>query len=188
MNQKLIVGISGASGVIYGIRMLEVLKELEGIESHLILSKSAEKTIQIETDYSVENVIDLADQVYQAQNMAAAVSSGSFLTLGMVILPCSIKTLSGVAHSFNDNLLVRAADVCLKERRKLVLVPRETPLHKGHLELMIKVADHGGVILPPAPSFYHDPKTILDIVDQTIGKVLDQFQIPHQLFKRWQGK
>ncbi len=188
MKKRLIVGISGASGIIYGIRLLEVLKDIENIETHLIISESAELTLKLEVkNWSIEKVKELADVVYNIKNMAAKISSGSFLTSGMVIIPCSIKTLSGIANSYNENLLIRAADVCLKERRKLVVVVRETPLHLGHIELMEKVTRIGGIILPPVPSFYHEPKNIDDIVNQTIGKVLDQFHIEHNLFKRWNG-
>ena len=187
-KKRLIVGISGASGIIYGIRLLEVLKDIENIETHLIISESAELTLKLEVkNWSIEKVKELADVVYNIKNMAAKISSGSFLTSGMVIIPCSIKTLSGIANSYNENLLIRAADVCLKERRKLVVVVRETPLHLGHIELMEKVTRIGGIILPPVPSFYHGPETIEDILNQTIGKVLDQFGIEHNLFKRWNG-
>lgn len=150
--KRIIVGITGATGVIYGIRLLEVLKEL-GIESHVMLSEAAKKNILIETSFTVKMVEELAYKIHDIKNMAASISSGSFKTDGMVIVPCTIKTLSGVAHSYNDNLIVRAADVVLKERRRLILVVRETPLHKGHLELMSRVADLGGIILPPFRPF-----------------------------------
>ncbi len=185
--QKLIVGLSGSSGVIYGIRLLEVLRGIPEVESHLILSKGAELTLRLETPYSIDEVKSLADVSYDPGNLAAAVSSGSFRVSGMVVMPCSMKSLAQIALSLNDNLLTRAADVTLKERRKLVLVPRETPLHLGHLRHMTAVTEMGGVILPPAPSFYHAPKTIMDLVDQTVGKVLDQFGIEHRLFQRWGG-
>ena len=185
--KRIIVGITGASGVIYGIRLLEVLREL-GIESHLILSDSAKKNIAIETDYGVESVEKLAHTVHNSKNMAASVSSGSFKTDGMIIAPCTIKTLSGVAYSYNDNLIVRAADVVLKERRRLVLLIRETPLHKGHLEMLVRVADLGGIVLPPIPAFYHGPKTIEDIIDHSIGKIIDLFDIEHSLYRRWEGQ
>jgi len=185
--QKLIIGLSGSSGVIYGIRLLEVLRGIPEVESHLILSKGAELTLSLETPYSVDEVKSLADVSYDPGNLAAAVSSGSFRVSGMVVMPCSMKSLAQIALSLNDNLLTRAADVTLKERRKLVLVPRETPLHLGHLRHMTAVTEMGGVILPPAPSFYHAPKTIMDLVDQTVGKVLDQFGIEHRLFQRWGG-
>ncbi len=184
MSKRIVIGISGASGVTYGVRLLSLLKESD-YETHLILSEAAKLNIEIETDYTPDAVQAMASHVYDHKNMAAALSSGSFLTNGMVVIPCTIKTLSGIAHSYNENLLVRAADVTLKEKRKLVLVVRETPLHVGHLRLMTLAAEMGAHILPPVPSFYHQPKTIEDIVDQTIGKVFDYLGIAHQLFKRW---
>ena len=185
--QRLIVGLSGASGAIFGVRLLQVLKENPEIESHLILSKSAEVTLRLETPFEADEVRALADVVHAPDNLAASLSSGSFPVMGMVVIPCSMKSLAQIALSLNDNLLTRAADVTLKERRKLVLVPRETPLHLGHLRYMTAVTEMGGVILPPVPSFYHQPKTILDLVDHTVGKVLDQFGIQHALFRRWAG-
>ncbi len=185
--KRLIVGLSGSSGIIYGVRLLEVLKDIRGVETHLILSKGAEVTLRLETDRSSDSIRALADVVHAHDNLAASISSGSFRVAGMAVVPCSMKSLAQIALSLNENLLARAADVTLKERRKLVLVPRETPLHLGHLRHMTAVAEMGGVILPPAPSFYHGPKRIMDIVDQTVGKVLDQFEIEHTLFKRWSG-
>lgn len=184
MQRPLIVGISGASGVIYGVEMLRVLKEL-GQPSHLILSDSGVRNLEIETTYSAEQVRAMADKVYDVRDVGAAVASGSFRHRGMVVAPCTIKTLSAIANSFNYNLLIRAADVTLKEKRPLVLMVRETPLHKGHLELMAKAADLGALILPPVPAFYHQPKTIEDIIHQSIGKALDYFGIEHNLFRRW---
>ena len=184
MNKRLVVGISGASGVTYGVRLLQVLKDTD-YETHLIISKSGELNIEIETDYDPADVKAMADYVYDHKNVAASLASGSFLTAGMVVVPCTIKTLSGIANSYNENLLVRAADVTLKEKRKLALVVRETPLHKGHLRLLSMAADMGAHILPPVPSFYHMPKTIDDIIDQTIGKILDFMGIEHDLFRRW---
>ena len=184
MPKRIVVGISGASGVTYGVRLLQVLKDTD-YETHLIISKSGELNIKIETDYDPADVKAMADYVYDHKNVAASLASGSFLTAGMVVVPCTIKTLSGIANSYNENLLVRAADVTLKEKRKLALVVRETPLHKGHLRLMTIAADMGAHILPPVPSFYHMPKTIDDIVDQTIGKIFDFMGIEHDLFKRW---
>lgn len=184
--QRLIVGISGASGTIYGVRLLEVLREAP-VETHLILSRAARSVAEYETEYTGAQIEALADVVYRNDDLAARVSSGSFQTMGMVVAPCSIKSLSAIAHSYNDNLLARAADVVLKEQRRLVLVVRETPLHVGHLRLMTQAAECGAVILPPMPSFYHRPQTIADIVDHTVGKVLDQFGIEHQLFCRWAG-
>lgn len=186
MAKRLVVGISGASGVIYGVTMLQLLKE-KGYETHLIISEAGKKNIQLETDLAVSDVAALATHTYENRNVGAAIASGSFLTEGMVVIPCSIKTLSGIANSYDENLLVRAADVVLKEKRKLVLVVRETPLHKGHLKLMMEAADMGAHILPPIPSFYHHPKTLEDIIHQTIGKIFDFFGIPHNLFTRWDG-
>ena len=184
MSKRLVVGISGASGVTYGVRLLQVLQDTD-YETHLIISKSGELNIQIETDYDPADVKAMADYVYDHKNIAASLASGSFLTEGMVVVPCTIKTLSGIANSYNENLLVRAADVTLKEKRKLALVVRETPLHKGHLRLLTMAADMGAHILPPVPSFYHMPKTIEDIIDQTIGKIFDFMGIEHNLFDRW---
>ena len=178
MSKRIVVGISGASGVIYGVRLLEVLRDV-GCETHLIISKAGMLNINIETDYTIEQVSSMAHTVYDPSDMAAAVASGSFLTHAMVVAPCTIKTLSGIASSFSENLLIRAADVTLKEKRKLVLLVRETPLHIGHLRLMMQAAEMGVHILPPIPSFYHQPKTIGDIIDQTIGKLLDFLGIEH---------
>jgi 4-hydroxy-3-polyprenylbenzoate decarboxylase len=187
MSKRIVVGISGASGVIYGTRLLNLLKETD-YETHLIISESGKLNIEIETQYKPEDVEAMADVVYDHKDMAAALASGSFLTEGMIVVPCTIKTLSGIANSYNENLIVRAADVTLKEKRKLVLVVRETPLHKGHLRLMTVAADMGAHILPPVPSFYHQPKTIEDLIDQTIGKTFDYLGIEHDLFKRWGEK
>ncbi len=184
MPRRIVIGISGASGVTYGVRILHLLQE-SNYETHLIISRAGKLNIEIETPYTADQVAAMADRVYDDADMAAAVSSGSFLTEGMIVAPCTIKSLSGIANSYNTNLLVRAADVTLKEKRKLVLVVRETPLHKGHLRLMSLAADMGAHILPPIPSFYHQPKTIGDIVDQTIGKIFDYFGIRHSLFRRW---
>ncbi len=186
-KKRVIIGITGASGVIYGI---EILKELskKDLETHLIISESGKKNISFETDYSVAEVESMADKVYDNEDLAAPPASGSFLTNGMIVAPCTIKTLSGIANSYSDNLIVRTADVSLKEKRKLVLLVRETPLHKGHLNLMSTAADMGAHILPPVPSFYHHPKTIEDIIRQTIGKVFDYLEIEHDLFERWGGK
>jgi 4-hydroxy-3-polyprenylbenzoate decarboxylase len=184
MQKRLIIGIAGASGVIYGVRMLEVLKN-QGIETHLIISDAGKLNIRIETDYDVDEVLAMADVTYNNKDIAASVASGSFLTMGMVVAPCTVKTLSGIANSFNDNLLIRAADVQLKEKRKVALLFRETPLHKGHLRLLTQAADMGAHIIPPVPAFYHHPKTIDDIINQSVGKVLDYIGIEHDLFKRW---
>ena len=187
--QRLIVGISGASGVIYGVRLLDVLRDVAEVESHLVMSSAAAQTISLETEYNPAQVEALADVVYRFRDIAAAISSGSFRTVGMVVIPCSMKTLSGVALSYSDNLLLRAADVVLKDGRKLVLVPRETPLHLGHLRLMTQVAEMGAVVAPPLPAFYHRPQTIDDIINQTVNRVLDLFgiELEEDLFQRWQG-
>lgn len=182
---RIVIGISGATGVIYGVRMLKALKAC-GAEVHLVYSQSALKNLAIETDYTAATLDSMATVVYDIDDVGASIASGSFKTDGMVVIPCSIKTLSSIANSFNYNLLIRAADVTLKERRRLVLVVRETPLHEGHLELMLKVTRIGGVIMPPAPAFYHMPKTIEDIIDQTVGKALDMFGVDAKLFKRWE--
>ena len=189
MKQRLIVGISGASGAIYGIRLLEILQKLAEINTHLIISKAAKRTIVLETDYKVDQVEKLADEVLPDHDIAASVSSGSYKTSGMVVIPCSIKTLSGIANSYADNLLVRAADVVLKEQRKLVLVLRETPLHLGHTQLMTRSIEIGATLLPAMPAFYHRPSTIDDLINQTVNRVLDQFDIelPDDLFERWAG-
>ncbi len=184
MAKRLIMGIAGASGVIYGIRMLEILKN-RGIEIHLIISEAGKLNIRIETDYDVDDVLTMADFTYTNKDIAASVASGSFLTMGMVVAPCTVKTLSGIANSYTDNLLIRAADVQLKEKRKLALLFRETPLHKGHLRLLSQAADMGAHITPPIPAFYHHPKTIDDIINQSVGKILDYIGIEHDLFKRW---
>ncbi len=186
MSKRIVIGMSGASGIIYGVRMLEYLKDTE-YETHLILSEAGKLNINIETDYTPEEVEAMADVTYDHKNVAAGPASGSFLTEGMVVVPCTIKSLSGIANAYTENLLVRAADVTLKEKRKLVLVVRETPFHKGHLRLMSQAADMGAHILPPVPSFYHFPKTIDDIIDQSIGKVFDYMGIKHDLFRRWDG-
>ena len=186
-DQGLIIGISGASGAIYGIRLLEILKKIN-IATHLILSRAAERTIELETDYAVDQVRKLATVCYDLDDIAAPVSSGSFKgTRGMVILPCSIKTLSALANSFNVNILIRAADVTLKERRKLVVAVRETPLHRGHLELMLRLTDMGAILFPPVPAFYQRPKDLEDIIRHSIGKILDLFDIEVPDFKRWAG-
>lgn len=186
MTLPLIVGISGASGVIYGVELLKALNEI-GHPTHLVISDNAQINLQLETDVDIDEVKALADVVHDTKNMGASISSGSFKTKGMIIAPCAIKTLSGIATSDNSNLLIRSGDVCLKERRRLVLMVRETPLHKGHLELMARCADLGATILPPVPAFYHKPKSVQDIINQSIGKALDQFDIEHDLFERWKG-
>jgi len=183
--RRLIVGISGASGVVYGIRTLQALREIPGVETHLVLSASAKRTILEESSWEVAAVEALADVVHSYRDIGASIASGSFQTMGMVVAPCSIKSLSGIVNCYADNLLTRAADVCLKERRRLVLLVRETPLHLGHVELLEKACRFGAIPLPPVPAFYNRPQTIEDIVDHTVGKVLDQFELPNQLLKRW---
>lgn len=185
--KRFIVGISGASGVIYGIRMLEVLKGIPDIETHLVMSRFGRLNVEIETDYTAQDVESLADVVHGYNNQAASISSGSFKTDGMVVAPCSMKTLSAIANSAADSLLVRAADVVLKERRTLVLMPREVPLHVGHCKLLYDAAQLGAVIAPPMPAFYNRPNTINDIVNHSIGRVLDLFDIDAGILTRWQG-
>ena len=186
-QKKLIVGISGASGVIYGIRLLETLQSMSGIETHLVVSNGAKINIAVETDRRIKDVEALADVVHNDKNLAASISSGSFQTDGMIIVPCSMKTLSGVVNSYADSLIVRAADVVLKERRRLVLVPRESPLHAGHTRLLHEAAVMGAIVCPPMPAFYTDPQTVDDIVDHTVGRILDLFGIETGLVRRWQG-
>jgi polyprenyl P-hydroxybenzoate/phenylacrylic acid decarboxylase-like protein len=183
----LVVGLSGSSGAQYGIRLLRVLHELGSPEVHLVISRGAEKTVRLETATEPSELYPLADHVHEPDEMAASISSGSFLTDGMVVCPCSMRTLAAIATGNADSLLIRAADVCLKERRRLVLVTRETPLNLIHLRNMVTVTEAGATVLPPVTAFYHQPKTIEDLIDQTVGKVLDQFGIEHQLFRRWNG-
>lgn len=189
MMQRIIIGLTGSSGVAYGIRLLDVLRFVADVETHLIVSAAAKQTLALETSYSLRDVQAMADVVYDDRDIAAAISSGSFITSGMIIIPCSIKTLSGIANSYNDTLITRAADVVLKEKRKLILVVRETPLHLGHLRLMTNVVEIGAILFPPMPAFYHQPKTVQDIIDQTVNRILDQYGItlPQTLFTRWQG-
>jgi 4-hydroxy-3-polyprenylbenzoate decarboxylase len=183
-----VVGISGASGSIYGIRLLEVIREeLPSVETHLVVSRAAKRTLVDETDYSVRDVEALASEVYDDRDIGAPLASGSFRTLGMAVVPCSIKTLSALATCRADTLIARAGDVTLKERRPLVAVVRETPLHVGHLRQMLALAELGGVILPPVPAFYTRPRTIRDLVDHTVGRVLDRFGLVHGLVAEWPG-
>ena len=185
-KKRIIVGITGASGPQYGIRTLEALRQA-GVETHLVLSMASQRNIVLESDWRVADVLALADYVYDPDDLSARIASGSFLTDGMIIAPCSMKSASGIASSYSDNLLIRAADVTLKERRRLVLMIRETPLHKGHLAIMLRCADIGAHILPPMVSFYHRPKTVQDIVDHSVGKGLDALGVEHDLFQRWNG-
>ena len=181
-----VVGITGASGTIYGIRALEALRGA-GVSIHLVMTQQARQTMRIETSFRPEDVERLADVVHDPNNVAAAISSGSFKTDGMLVAPCSIKTASAIAYSLNDNLLVRAADVSLKERRRLVLMVRETPLHLGHLRTLTRLAEIGATIVPPIPGFYTKPQTIDDIVNHAVGKSLDAMGVDNELFRRWQG-
>ncbi len=183
----IIVGITGATGVIYGIRLLEVLSSITNIETHLIVSEAGETTIKYETDYSVNDVKKLANYCYDIKDIGARISSGSFKRDGMIIAPCTVKTMSALANSYTENLIVRAGDVTLKERRKLILMVRETPLHLGHLRSMEQLTQMGAVIMPPLPAFYHKPKSIQQIIDHTVGKTLDLLDINHDLLNRWPG-
>lgn len=183
--RRIIVGISGASGALYGIRTLQALRGLAGVESHLVMSPAARRTITDETDWTPGDVEALAHVVHKHADIGASLASGSFLTSGMIVAPCSIKSLSEIAHSLSGNLLTRAADVCLKERRRLVLLVRETPLHLGHLELMAQATRCGAIVMPPMPAFYARPASIEEMVDQTVGKALDLFELPHTLLRRW---
>lgn len=185
--QRIIVGISGASGAIYGIRLLGALRQIAGVETHLIISNAAKLTISHETDYSVGEVKQLADYVHHNADLAAKVSSGSFRTRAMVVAPCSMKTLSGIVNSYTDDLLQRAADVVLKDRRRLILIPRESPLHAGHCKLLHEAALLGAVIAPPMPAFYTLPKSLDDIIDHTVGRVVDLLGFDNSMVKRWQG-
>ena len=184
---RMIIGISGASGAIYGIRLLQVLSTTENVETHLVISKAGEMTIHHETDWDINDVKKLADYHYNISDIGATLSSGSFKRDGMIIAPCSMKTLSALSNSYTDNLIIRAGDVTLKEKGKLVLLVRETPLHLGHIDNMKKMAEIGAIVMPPVPAFYHKPATLQDVIDHTIGKVLDVFRIEHNLFQRWSG-
>ena len=183
----LVIGITGASGVIYGIRLLEVLSNIKGIETHLVISEAGEINIKQETNWKIDEVKALADFSYDINDIGARLASGSFKRDGMIVIPCTVKTMSALANSYAENLLIRAGDVTLKERNKLVIVARETPLHLGHIRLMERLTEMGAIIFPPVPAFYHKPKTIQDIIDHTVGKVLDIFGIEHNLFQRWSG-
>lgn len=187
MTKRVVVALTGASGAIYGIRTLEVLQGLSDIETHLILSAGARATIALETDATVAEVAALADVVHQPTNLAAPISSGSFRAHGMIVAPCSVKTLSSVANCHGDSLIARAADVMLKERRPLILLFRETPLHTGQIRLMMLASEAGAIVMPPVPAFYHRPATIDNIVDQTVGRALDQLDIETDIVRRWEG-
>lgn len=183
-NNRLIVGISGASGIVYGVRLLQILKDLP-IETHLVMSKSAEMTLGYEMDISLNEIHALADEVHAIKNVGAAIASGSFPTMGMVVAPCSIRSMSEIASGITSSLLTRAADVVLKERRRLVLMVRESPLHTGHLRTMTALSEMGAVIAPPMPAFYTRPETLDDLVDHSVGRVLDLFGIDGAVLKRW---
>lgn len=184
--RRLIVGISGASGIIYGVRMLEVLREV-GVETHLVMSKSSELTLAYETDLKTKDVRALASHVHAVSNIGASISSGSFATMGMVIVPCSVRTMSEIAAGTTGTLLSRAADVVLKERRRLVLAFRETPIHAGHLRTMAALSDMGAIIAPIVPAFYNRPKTLDDVINHTVGRLLDLFGVETRIVKRWKG-
>jgi 4-hydroxy-3-polyprenylbenzoate decarboxylase len=187
MTNRLIIGMSGASGVIYGIRLLEVLKQDRSIETHLVLSPAAKATISQETDWKVSEVEALADVVHPPGNIGARIASGSFDTLGMIVAPCSIKTLSAIAHSYGEDLLARAADVQLKEGRPVLLLLRETPLHIGHIRLMLQAAENGAILMPPVPAFYGRPQTVDDIINNTVGRALARIGIQNDLYFKWLG-
>ena len=184
-KKRLIIALTGASGAIYGIRALQALQAADDIETHLVISPSAQYTIAEETDMAADDIKALADQVHSFKDIGASLSSGSYPTLGMLIAPCSVKTLSGIANCYDDNLIVRAADVCLKERRKVVALLRETPLHLGHLKIMEQATLNGAIVMPPVPAFYHRPTTIDGIVNQTVGRALDLFDLDVNLVERW---
>ena len=185
---RLIIGISGASGVIYGIRLLELLQQQAEVETHLVISATGKMNIPIETDWTIKDVEALADQVHRVTDVGASIASGSFTTDGMIVVPCSMKSLSAIVNSYADNLLVRAADVVLKEGRRLVVVPRETPLHAGHCRLLYEASQMGVTIAPPMPAFYNRPQSVEDIVNHTAGRLLDLFGLDSGKVKRWQGK
>ena len=187
MAKRIIVGISGASGIVYGVRALQLLSDC-GVETHLVMSKSAELTLHYEMDLSTADVRALATEVHAIKNVGASIASGSFITAGMLVAPCSIRTMSEIATGVTSSLLTRAADVVLKERRRLVLMVRETPLHSGHLRSMTQLSEMGAVIAPPVPAFYSRPQSLEDMVTQTVGRVLDLFDLPVEQVRRWQGE
>ena len=187
--KRIIVGISGATGAIYGIRLLQILRGVVALETHLVLSPAARRTIVLETDYSVEEVEAMATCVHRSADIAESISSGSNRSSGMIVAPCSMKTVSGIATSYSDNLLLRAADVMLKDHRPLVMLIRETPMHLGHLRLLVRIAEMGGIVMPPVPAFYHRPTTLEDVIDHTLNRALDLLgiELEQDLFERWQG-
>ncbi len=185
--KKIIIGIGGASGVIYGVRLLEKLREAGGVETHLVMSQTAQMNLSFETDWKPADVRALANINYNVSDVAAAIASGSFKTDGMVVAACSMKTLSGIVNSYADNLLIRAADVCLKDRRMLILMPRETPLHAGHCKLFYEASMLGAIIAPPMPALYSRPESVDDIIDHSVGRILDLLDVKSDFVKRWQG-
>jgi 4-hydroxy-3-polyprenylbenzoate decarboxylase len=186
-RKRLIVAITGATGAIYGVRLLQVLRNIPGVESHLLISEAGVLNLYQEMDLKRKDVEAMANVVHNVRDVGASIASGSFLSDGMVIAPCSMKTLAAVAHGLSDNLITRAADVVLKERRRLVLMVRETPFNLAHLRNMTAVTEMGGIIFPPLPGFYHRPQSIAEMVDHTVGRVLDMFALPHEMTPRWQG-
>ncbi len=186
--KRIVVAITGASGAIYGVRALEFVRDLPDVESHVVMTASAHRTIEHETSYKLDEVRALADQLYSPRDIGAAIASGSFVTAGMLVAPCSVKTLSGIAHCYDENLVVRAADVCLKERRRVVLMLRETPLHAGHIDLMAQATKNGAIIMPPVPAFYALPSTLDDVVNQTVSRALELLDISIAGVKRWDGR
>jgi 4-hydroxy-3-polyprenylbenzoate decarboxylase len=186
--KRVVIAITGASGAIYGVRALELLRDVPDVESHVVLTASAHRTIEHETSYKLDEVRAFADQLYSPRDIGAAIASGSFVTAGMLVAPCSVKTLSGIAHCYDDNLVVRAADVCLKERRRVVLMLRETPLHAGHIDLMAQATKNGAIIMPPVPAFYALPSTLDDVVNQTVARGLELLDIAIPGVKRWDGR
>ena len=187
MTRRIVVGLSGSTGAIYAIRLLQALRTIPDVETHLVISAPGKRTLAEETDYALKDVEALAHAVHDNRDIGSALASGSFKTAGMVVAPCSVKTLSALANCYSDTLIARAGDVTLKEGRPLVVVFRETPLHTGHLKQLLALAEMGAVILPPMPAFYHRPKTIADIVDHTVARVLDRLGLPHSLTPEWTG-
>ena len=186
--KRIVIAITGASGAIYGVRALEMVRDVGDVETHVMLTASAHRTIEHETPYKTDEVRALADQLYSPRDIGAAIASGSFVTAGMLVAPCSVKTLSGIAHCYDDNLVVRAADVCLKERRRVVLMLRETPLHAGHIDLMAQATKNGAIIMPPVPAFYALPSTLDDVVNQTVARALELLDVSIPGIKRWDGR
>jgi polyprenyl P-hydroxybenzoate/phenylacrylic acid decarboxylase-like protein len=183
--RKIIVGVTGASGSAYAFALLRALETVRDVETHLVVTREARRTIELETEHTSRDLEALADVVYDDDDLAAAIASGSYLTAGMAVVPCSIKSAAAISHSLGANLLARAADVCLKERRRLVLVVRETPLHLGHLRMLTQLAEIGAIVLPPVPGMYAKPQSVDEIIAHTTGKILDQLAVPNELFKRW---